>query len=221
MFKRILTSSLLLAFTLALRPLMHQVPSPPFVAAVMAATGGRGVDKIVDSTGASILDRSFATNRLAYVCVGPIDLSPYAGQVIRLGFLVRTPNEPGAPGPNAGLFLNDVTVRGETMVGGPLRIRFAAGTDSSINHGGWARDRVLRVWDRTRGRYQEKEVHAEVDVDGPVRELRHPLLHITFRSWDTYLRKIDRYTAWGAEDLRKRGRRATVADLVFRPIARF
>ena len=30
-----------------------------FVAAVMAFTGGKGVDKIVDSTGASILDRSF------------------------------------------------------------------------------------------------------------------------------------------------------------------
>jgi NADPH2:quinone reductase len=34
-----------------------------FVEAVMAFTGGRGVDKIVDSTGASILDRSFATIR--------------------------------------------------------------------------------------------------------------------------------------------------------------
>jgi NADPH:quinone reductase len=34
-----------------------------FVAAVVAFTGGRGVDKIVDSTGASILDRSFVTIR--------------------------------------------------------------------------------------------------------------------------------------------------------------
>ena len=34
-----------------------------FVAAAMAFTGGKGVDKIVDSTGASILDRSFATIR--------------------------------------------------------------------------------------------------------------------------------------------------------------
>jgi len=34
-----------------------------FVAAVLAFTGGKGVDKIVDSTGASILDRSFATIR--------------------------------------------------------------------------------------------------------------------------------------------------------------
>jgi NADPH2:quinone reductase len=35
-----------------------------FVAAVMAFTGGKGVDKIVDSTGGTILDRSFETIRL-------------------------------------------------------------------------------------------------------------------------------------------------------------
>ena len=34
-----------------------------FVAAVMAFTRGRGVDKVVDSTGASILDSSFACIR--------------------------------------------------------------------------------------------------------------------------------------------------------------
>jgi NADPH2:quinone reductase len=34
-----------------------------FVAAVMEFTGGKGVDKIVDSTGGTILDRSFATIR--------------------------------------------------------------------------------------------------------------------------------------------------------------
>ena len=39
-----------------------------FVAAAMAFTGGKGVDKIVDSTGASILDRSFATiHKLGHV----------------------------------------------------------------------------------------------------------------------------------------------------------
>ncbi|HET6374026.1 MAG TPA: glycosyltransferase family 2 protein [Candidatus Polarisedimenticolia bacterium] len=90
-----------------------------------------------------------------------------------------------------------------------------------IRFGGWARDRVLRLWDKTKGRYQEKEVHADVEVVGPVGELRAPLLHITFRSWDSYLHKIDRYTSWGADEYLKKGRRATLADLVFRPPARF
>ena len=90
-----------------------------------------------------------------------------------------------------------------------------------IRHGGWARDRVLRFWDRTKGQYQPKEVHAEVEVNGPVGQLRHALLHITFRSWDSYLRKIDRYTSWGADEYLKKGRRATLLDLALRPPARF
>lgn len=90
-----------------------------------------------------------------------------------------------------------------------------------IRYGGWARDRVLRLWDRTKGKYQEKEVHADVEVSGSVGELQHPLLHITFRSWDSYLYKVDRYTSWGADEYLKKGRRATVLDLIFRPPARF
>jgi glycosyltransferase involved in cell wall biosynthesis len=90
-----------------------------------------------------------------------------------------------------------------------------------IRFGGWARDKVLRLWDRTRGGYQVKEVHADVEVDGPVGALNHPLHHFTFRSWDSYLRKIDRYTSWGADEYLGKGRRATVWDLVLRPPARF
>ena len=90
-----------------------------------------------------------------------------------------------------------------------------------IRFGGWGRDRVLRLWDRSKGRYQEKEVHAEVEVDGPVSELKHPLTHDTFRSWDTYLSKIDRYTSWSADEYLKKDRRATALDLVFRPAGRF
>ncbi len=90
-----------------------------------------------------------------------------------------------------------------------------------IRHGGWGRDRVLRLFDKEKGRYQDKHVHAGVEVRGRTGELSHPLLHDTFRGFDDYLRKINRYTAWGAEDLRQRGRRARAADLVLRPLGRF
>jgi glycosyltransferase involved in cell wall biosynthesis len=90
-----------------------------------------------------------------------------------------------------------------------------------INHGGWGHDRVLRFWDKTKGRYQEKEVHAEVDIDGAVGELEHPLMHMTFRSWDSYMHKIDRYTSWSADEYLKQGRRASALDLVLRPAGRF
>ena len=57
-----------------------------FVAAVMAETGGRGVDKIVDSTGASILDRSFAAIRTLghIVSVGEAEGKPFTNLWERL-----------------------------------------------------------------------------------------------------------------------------------------
>jgi NADPH:quinone reductase len=50
-----------------------------FVAAILAFTGGKGVDKIADSTGGSILDRSFETIRLLghVVSFGEAEGRPY------------------------------------------------------------------------------------------------------------------------------------------------
>lgn len=90
-----------------------------------------------------------------------------------------------------------------------------------ILHGGWGRDRVLRLFDREKGRYQDRLVHEEVDVKGRVSGLRHHLVHDTFRGFDAYMRKVERYTRWGAEDLRRRGKRASPADFVLRPTFRF
>ncbi len=57
-----------------------------FVAAVMEFTGGKGVDKVVDSTGGSILDRSFDTIRLLghVVSYGEAEAKPYANLWERL-----------------------------------------------------------------------------------------------------------------------------------------
>jgi glycosyltransferase involved in cell wall biosynthesis len=90
-----------------------------------------------------------------------------------------------------------------------------------IRHGGWGRDRVLRLFDKEKGRYQKKHVHAEVEVEGRTGDLQHPILHDTFRGFEDYLEKINRYTAWGAADLKKRGQRARASDMVLRPLGRF
>jgi glycosyltransferase involved in cell wall biosynthesis len=90
-----------------------------------------------------------------------------------------------------------------------------------IRHGGWGRDKVLRLFNKEKGSYQDKHVHAEVEVRGDIGELRHLIHHDTFRGFDDYMRKVERYAGWGAEDLRRKGRRARSVDLMFRPLARF
>jgi hypothetical protein len=48
-----------------------------------------------------------------------------------------------------------------------------------------------------------------------------PLVHDSYKDFSAYLRKLDKYTDWGAEDLRGKGRRASVLHLLVKPPARF
>jgi glycosyltransferase involved in cell wall biosynthesis len=75
---------------------------------------------------------------------------------------------------------------------------------------GWQRDKVLRLFDRDKGRYEEKRVHSEVELDGTVGFLKSPLMHDSYKDFSSYLRKLDKYTDWGAQDLMEKGRRASV-----------
>jgi glycosyltransferase involved in cell wall biosynthesis len=86
---------------------------------------------------------------------------------------------------------------------------------------GWQRDKVLRLFDRTKGAYQPLHVHAEVVIHGRVGTLRERLAHYTYRSLDQYFEKFDRYTRWSAEDLKARGVRASLGRLLLRPWLRF
>jgi glycosyltransferase involved in cell wall biosynthesis len=91
----------------------------------------------------------------------------------------------------------------------------------SIRSAGWQRDRVLRLFDRTKGAYEPLHVHAEVTIQGRVGSLRERLVHHTYRDLDQYFEKFGRYTRWSAADLKARGVRASAARLLLRPWLRF
>jgi len=90
-----------------------------------------------------------------------------------------------------------------------------------VRHGGWEADRVTRLFRRDQARYQEREVHAEVETAGPIPRLHSPLLHYTFRSFNQYWPKIQRYSDWGASQAFRDGRRAGFGSVLFRPLGRF
>ncbi len=88
-----------------------------------------------------------------------------------------------------------------------------------IQHGGWERDRPVRVFTASL-RYDERPVHEHVIVDGAVGELAEPLLHTPYASLDEYFEKLRRYSRGWAEQHFARGRRASVFDLLLRPWGR-
>lgn len=90
-----------------------------------------------------------------------------------------------------------------------------------IRHGGWYPDYSVRLFDRRRGRFKERAVHEAVRLDGEAGYLKTPMLHFTYDSVSDYLRRMDKYSTLAAEELRKDGRKATIADLLLRPQGTF
>ena len=86
---------------------------------------------------------------------------------------------------------------------------------------GWQRDRVLRLFARGKGRYEDRHVHEEVHVDGTVGTLHAALLHHSCRNLRDWMEKTVRYARLGAREARRRGRTARRRDLLLRPPARF
>ncbi|HSY74462.1 MAG TPA: glycosyltransferase family 2 protein [Dongiaceae bacterium] len=78
-----------------------------------------------------------------------------------------------------------------------------------IRHGNWQNDKVLRLFRRDKGRYQNVQVHEEIELPTAPGWCREKLLHYSYRSLDDYLSKLGRYSNWGADDARLRGVRAT------------
>ena len=90
-----------------------------------------------------------------------------------------------------------------------------------MGHCGWETDRVIRLFRRDVARYQDREVHAEIELPGRAPVLRNPLLHYSFRSFRQYWRKMEVYSDWGASQLRREGRYAGWVSIALRPPIRF
>ena len=89
-----------------------------------------------------------------------------------------------------------------------------------LTRGHWGNDWVVRLFPRER-RYVEQRVHEALEPVADVGTLRGTLLHEPYRDLSHHLDKMIRYSAWGAQDLYERGRRATFWDLAGRPAWRF
>jgi glycosyltransferase involved in cell wall biosynthesis len=89
-----------------------------------------------------------------------------------------------------------------------------------IRFGGWYPDGEIRLYRRSRGRW-EGGLHAKIVVDGKVDSLKSQYLHYTYRNISDQIQTIDQYTKVAAEDLFKNGEKFCLSKLLFRPPLRF
>jgi glycosyltransferase involved in cell wall biosynthesis len=81
----------------------------------------------------------------------------------------------------------------------------------------WGRDALVRLVRKGRGRFAGT-VHEKLDVNGPVAELRQPLLHFNSDSLQEYTAKNLAYIALEAQRRYQRGERFGLARAVLSPL---
>ena len=86
-----------------------------------------------------------------------------------------------------------------------------------VRHSGWYPDHKLRLYDRRRARWVGDYVHEGVAVDGAVARLAGDLLHFTVNDASEHHLRIDRYTRLAADADYAKGKRASLASIIFSP----
>ncbi len=90
-----------------------------------------------------------------------------------------------------------------------------------IRHSGWSTDKVIRFFRKDKGRYPNRRVHADLDIEGVVPVLHNALDHYTFRSISRYFEKLVNYAEWGAAQAFREGKRVGFLEVGLRPLWRF
>jgi len=90
-----------------------------------------------------------------------------------------------------------------------------------IKHGGWWPDYTLRLFRRDKGRFEKRIVHEAVKINGNTGYLKNPIEHYTYKNIQDFLKRMNTYSTLAAKELLKKGRRANILDIIFRPIATF
>jgi len=93
--------------------------------------------------------------------------------------------------------------------------------DRVIRFSGWQHDRVVRLVRRGTARYPNRRVHADMVTRGPAPVLRRSMDHYMADSLDEYIKRIEKYSFWGAAQNWRDKRTSGFTQVFGRSIWRF
>lgn len=91
-----------------------------------------------------------------------------------------------------------------------------------VRYSAWQGDAVIRLIRSKNCRYDNKQVHEEIDTTHiKVGRLKHGIQHFTFKNTAHFLAKINRYAAWSAQDHLSKTPKVGYYHLCVKPLFRF
>ena len=90
-----------------------------------------------------------------------------------------------------------------------------------IAFGGYANNKVIRLFNRSFCRYNGNLVHEKIVANGEIGQIKEPMLHWSYKNFTHYLNKVHRYKEFQAKELLSKGKRSTIFHFIFKPFFRF
>jgi len=91
-----------------------------------------------------------------------------------------------------------------------------------IKNTGWYPDYQLRLFKKSAGRFEEKQVHEMLSIDGSTEKLTQNMEHLNYESISQFLEKMVRvYTVSEADNLISSGYKLNLSDIVSKPLSEF
>ena len=90
-----------------------------------------------------------------------------------------------------------------------------------IKHTTWYPDWQLRLFKKSRGSWQGRNIHESFSTEGATAKMRGHILHYTYSDVSEYLVQLERFSTLAAEDYLERDKRTGFLRIVFSPPAIF
>lgn len=90
-----------------------------------------------------------------------------------------------------------------------------------LKHGGWSNQYATRLWKRGSVEVNNNLVHEEFITAKEKYRLKERINHYSYLTLEDYIWRFNRYTTLGAEEYYKRGKKATMFNILLNPIFKF
>ncbi len=90
-----------------------------------------------------------------------------------------------------------------------------------LKYSGYQHDKVIRLFKKDSCKYNGKIVHERIEADGKVGVLNNKLEHYTYRNFDHFIYKLNRYAALKAQLLYDKNRKANLFHFILKPPFKF
>ena len=84
-----------------------------------------------------------------------------------------------------------------------------------MKHSGWHPDRTKRLFKRGTARFSAHQVHEHLESNQKLGHLNTPLIHYSYRDYETLINKMNLYSTAGAADFYKSSKKSSLSKAIF------